>query len=69
MSTAGDIAQQIGLNLIERAVEQLPELAGIIARGLAGEPNKALVDLVRARLPQVGESERAAREIRARQGG
>lgn len=69
MSGIGNVAQQIGLNLIERAVEQLPELAGIIARGLAGEPNKALVEQVRARLPKVGESERAAAELRTKQGG
>lgn len=63
-----NVAQQIGLNLIERAIEQLPELVGIIARGLQSEPNKPLADQVRARLPQVGESERAAAELRAKQG-
>lgn len=69
MSNAGEIATKIGLNFLEQAVEHIPELIGVIQRGLADEPNRALVDQVRERLPQKSESEQAADELRAKQQG
>lgn len=69
MSSAADIARKVGLNLLERAVAELPELVGIIHRGLATEPDTLLADEVRERLPEEGESAKAARELREKQGG
>lgn len=66
------IATDVGLNLLERAIDEIPELLGILTRGLADEPNVALVEQVKARLPQLGASAQAAAELRAlraKQGG
>jgi len=69
MSSVAEMAINIGLNLLERALKELPALGGILERGLADEPDVALVARVRARLPALGASAQAAAALRAKQGG
>lgn len=70
MSIIGDIARaaatEAGLELLQGALEKLPQLVDIIRRGLDGADDDPIAGRVREMLPARSKSEAASEEIRRR---